>query len=144
MLDLPDLQANAPACDDWFEEVQMNAEEDLARLSTRNPCAWKLLAEEFVVDSIEEAAEIILGEDGAGPFDWLSTFQSRSRELFRIVSTLHQLRQAALQLRRSDVLSRYQTTLDNDLYKVIRASRDMQLHRMDQAAQNPTRIEPAA
>lgn len=141
--DLSDLQANATACDDWFEEVQMDAEEDLATLPTRNPRAWKLLAEELVVDSTEKAAEQILGENGTGLFDWLCTLQSQSRKLFRVVSALHQLRQAALQLRQSDVLSRYQTTLDNDLYKAIRVLRDMQRHRMDQAVINATPIEPA-
>ena len=142
--DLSDLQANSTACDDWFKEVQMDAEEDLATLPTRSPRVWKLLSELLAVGSTEEAAEQIFGENGEGLFDWLCTLQSRSRELFQVMSALHQLRQAALQLRQSDVMSRYQTTLDNDLYKAIRVLRDMQRHRMDQAVLNVTPIEPAA
>lgn len=140
--DLADLQADVTACNDWFDEGQMNEDEDLATLPIRSPRLWELLAEELEVDSPEEASETIFGEDGEGLFEWVNTLQSRSRKLFSVVSALHQLRQASLQLRKSDILSRYQTTLDNDLYKAIRTLRDMQRHRMDQAALNATPIDP--
>ena len=55
---------------------------------------------------------------------------------------LQQTRQAALQPRAADVLSRCQSSLDNDLYKAVRVLRETQRHRIEQAALTAKPIVP--
>lgn len=69
---------------------------------------------------------------------WLRSAGTRQR----VAQAILRGRQAALLPRQAEVLSRYQSTLDNDLYKSMRALRDAQRHRLEQAVLNARPIEP--
>ena len=140
--DLADLQAEVAACDTWMNEGQMDADKDLATLPKRIPRLWALLAKELEVDTPGQAGEKILGDDAEGLYAWVESVRSQSIQLLKVVTALQQLRQSALQPREADVLSRYQSSLDNDLYKAVRALREAQRHRLDQAALTATPIGP--
>ncbi len=143
---LPDmvwLQDDVAACDAWMAEEQMDADQDLATLPERIPRLWALLADEMEVDTLEEAGDTILG-DGAEDrlYAWVQSARSKSIQLLKVATALQQLRQSALQPREADVLSRYQSSLDNDLYKAVRALREAQRHRLEQAALTAKPIGP--
>ncbi|MBK8361835.1 MAG: hypothetical protein IPL15_23960 [Comamonadaceae bacterium] len=65
-----------------------------------------------------------------------------NRELLKVGTALQQLRQAALLPQQADVLGRYQSSLDNDMYKAMRALREAQRHRMEQAALTAQPVTP--
>lgn len=140
--DLADLQGDVAACDAWMGEAQMDADQDLATLPERMPRLWALLANELEVDTPEQAGDKILGDDGEGLYAWMDSVRDQSIRLLKVVTALQQLRQAALQPRAVDVLSRYQSSLDNDLYKAVRALREAQRHRLEQAALTAKPVGP--
>jgi hypothetical protein len=143
--DLVDLQADVVACDAWMNEDQAgDGAQDLATLPARMPRVWALLADTLDVDTTEAAGAKILGEHGEGLYDWVDSVRDQAVKLLKVVTALQQLRQSALQSRTADVLSRYQSSLDNDLYKAVRILREMQRHRLDEAALTAQPIEPMA
>jgi len=137
-----DVQNDLAACAAWLGEDQMDEAEDLQTLPDRFPRLWDLLKEKLTVETPEEAIAEILVEGGTSLYEWVDDIQSEAEKLLRIVNALSLIRATALRPHESDILSRYQTTLDNDLYKAIRNLRDMQAHRREQAALTATPIEP--
>ncbi len=141
--DLVDLQDDVAACDAWRAEKPMDAHQNLTTLPERIPRLWALLAKEMTVDTPEEAGDTILGDDAEDKlYEWMDSVRSQAIQLLKVTTALQQLRQSALQPREADVLSRYQSSLDNDLYKAMRALREAQRHRLEQAALTAKPIGP--
>ncbi len=139
--DLVDLQDDVAACDAWRVEEQMDADQILATLPERIPRLWALLADKLKVDTPEEAGDKIPGA-AKGLYAWVRSARSQAIQLLKVATALQQVRQYALQPREADVLSRYQSSLDNDLYKAMRALREAQRHRLEQAALTAKPIGP--
>jgi hypothetical protein len=131
--DLDDLQVVVDECEAWLREAGDAPEHDWVDLEQSFPRLWTSLADELEVDSPDEAAEA-LEADGTDLAARVRLLALNNRQLLKIFSALQQLRQAALLPREADVLGRYQSSLDNDMYKAMRALREAQRHRMEQAA----------
>ena len=141
--DLVDLQADVAACDAWMVEDHTGDDvQDLATLPKRKPRVWAMLSNELEVDTPDQASEKILGDSAEGLHAWVESVRGQASELLKVATALKQVRQSALQPRESDVLSRYQSSLDNDLYKAMRARREAQRHRLEQAALTAKPIGP--
>jgi hypothetical protein len=139
--DLDDLQAEVEECEAWLQEAGDAQAHDWGDLEQRFPRLWTSLADELEVDSPQEAADA-LEADG---MDWVTKVRSllyNNRELLKVGTALQQLRQAALLPQQADVLGRYQSSLDNDMYKAMRALREAQRHRMEQAALTAQPVTP--
>ena len=135
--DLVDKQSDLAACDAWMGEAQMYADKDLATLPNHILRLCAKLAEEIEVDTPKQAGEKILGDDAEELHAWVASVRFQSIQLIKVVTALQQLQklqQSALQLREANVLSRYQSSLDNDLYKAVRVQHESQRHRLHQAA----------
>ena len=141
--ELVDLQDDVDACDVWMGGEEIDVDKDLTTLPERIPRLWAMLATELEVDAPEQAGEKILGDDAEGLYAWVESVRSQSIQLLKVVGALQQLRQSALQPREADVLSRYQSSLDNDFYKAVRVLREAQRHRLEQAAMNAKPVGPA-
>lgn len=139
---LPDIEADLAECDRWLAEADMDLLEDIRTLPTRLPRLWRMLANELEVDTPEQACAQILNEADGLLLPCVKVVRHHTRDFLKIATALSQIRQAALLPQQSDVLSRYQTNLDNDLYKAMRALREAQHDRFDQAALNATPIDP--
>lgn len=139
---LPDIEADLAECDRWLAEADMDMEQDIRSLPKRLPRLWSLLANELEVDTPAQACAHILNEADGWLLAWVTGVRHQTQDLRKIATALSQIRQAALLPQQSDVLSRYQTHLDNDLYKAMRALRDAQHDRFAQAALNATPIDP--
>ncbi len=140
--DLADLQDDIAVCDAWLAEEETDADQNLATLPKRMPRLWALLKDELGVDTLEEARDKSTGKYGENLFAWVLSIRSPAIQLLKVATALHQLRQYALQPREADVLSRYQSSLDNDLYKAMRVLREAQRHRLEQAALTAKPIGP--
>ncbi len=139
---LDDLQAEMDECQDWLDEVGDASTYDLADLEQRFPRLWHSLAAELEVDTPEQAAEV-LHEDGDDLARKVNRLPVTNRQLFEVVTAFRQLRQSALLPQQAEVLARYQSSLDNDMYKAMRALREAQRHRMEQAALTAKPVPPA-
>lgn len=142
--ELTQLEAELDDCNKWFDESEMAAEDDLQSMPKRLPQLWKLLSEKLNVRTAKEAHEQMSEETGGGLWDWMEEIRAQSDIALKVVTALYQARQSALQPRNSDMLSRYQTNLDNDLYKAMRALREAQAYRIDQAARHAKPIDSHA
>ena len=139
--DLDDLQAEVDECMAWLQEASDVQAHDWVGLEQRFPRLWTSLAGELEVDTPEEAADA-LAADG---MDWVTKAGSllyNNRQLLKVGTALQQLRQSALLPQQADVLGRYQSSLDNDMYKAMRALREAQRHRMEQAALTARPVTP--
>ena len=139
---LADVQADVDVCKAWLEDREMDESQDLARLPRRVPRLWTMLATELEVDNPKDAAPRILGAGNSGLYAWVVSTRLHCQKLLDILTALQQTRQAALQPREADILSRYQSSLDNDLYKAVRVPRDTQRHQIEQAALTAKPIVP--
>ena len=120
----------------------MDVSLNIRSLPKRLPRLWQILAIEIEVKTPAQACDYILNEPDNWLFSWVTGVRHRTKNLLKIAIVLSQIRQAALLPQQSDTLSRYQTHLDNDLYKAMRALREAQHYRFDQAALNATPIDP--
>ena len=141
MPDLDDLQAEVEECEAWLQEADGAPAYDLGDLEQRFPRLWTSLASELEVDSPEEAAGA-LDADGTDLATKVGSLLYNNRQLLKVGTALQQLRQAALLPQQADVLGRYQSSLDNDMYKAMRALREAQRHRMEQAALTARPVTP--
>ena len=139
---LADIEADLAACDTWLEEADMDVSLNIRSLPKRLPRLWQILATEIDVETPAQAYDYILNEEDYWLFNWVTGVRHQTKDLLKITTVLSQIRQAALLPQQSDTLSRYQTHLDNDLYKAMRALREAQYYRFDQAALNATPIDP--
>jgi hypothetical protein len=139
--DLAELQDDVAACDAWRDE-DMGGDQNLATLPERMQRLWALLKDELGVDTLEEVSDKNMGKHGENLYTWVHTIRSQTMQLIKVATALQQVRQSALQPREADVLSRYQSSLDNDLYKAMRALREAQRHRLEQAALTAKPIGP--
>ena len=139
---LADVQADVDACKAWLVDREGDESQDLASLPRRLPRLWTMLATELEVDNPTDAAPRILGAGNSGLYAWVVSTRLHCQKLLDILTALQQTRQAALQPREADVLSRYQSSLDNDLYKAVRVLRETQRHRIEQAALTAKPIVP--
>ena len=137
---LMNLQLDLAGCDSWLVETPVDSDKDLRSLPTRLPRLWVMLAEQAQVDTPDELIKSLLREkvDLKALIDRLRFAKCK---LYKVASAVHQTQQATLIPHESDIFSRYQTHLDNDLYKAMRVLRDAQAHRLDQAAVNASPIE---
>ena len=137
---LIDLEMDLAECKSWLAETPADAEKDLLSWPIRLPRLWGKLAEKGQVKTPEELIKGLSMNQGD-----LKTLIERLRfdilKLHRVASAVHQTQQATLIPHQSDIFSRYQTHLDNDLYKAMRVLRDAQTHRLYQAAVNASPIE---
>ena len=120
----------------------MDVSLNIRSLPKRLPRLWQILATEIEVETPAQAYDYILNEEDNWLFSWVTGVRHQTKDLLKLTSVLSQIRQAALLPQQSDTLSRYQTHLDNDLYKAMRALREAQHYRFDQAALNATPIVP--
>ena len=139
--DLDDLQAEVEECEAWLQEAGDAQAHDWLDLAQRFPRLWASLASELEVDSPEEAAGA-LDADGTDLATKVGSLLYNNRQLLKVGTALQQLRQAALLPQQADVLGRYQSSLDNDMYKAMRALREAQRHRMEQAALTAQPVAP--
>ena len=137
---LIDLEMDLAECKSWLAETPADAEKDLLSWPIRLPRLWDKLAEQGRAKTPEELIKGLSRDKGD-----LKMLVDRLRldilKLHRVASAVHQTQQATLIPHESDIFSRYQTHLDNDLYKAMRVLRDAQTHRLHQAAVNATPIE---
>jgi hypothetical protein len=141
MAELVDLEAVFAACYAWIVQEPMRDVKALAVLKVRVPIVWGHLADALGVDTPQQAADKIASDGAKALHEWEKAVRFQATRLHKVVPVLQQMRQSALQLRESDVLSRYQSSLDNDLYKAMRALREAQHHRLEQAALNARTVE---
>ena len=139
---LADIEADLAACDTWLEDADMDVSLNIRSMPKRLPRLWQILTIEIQVETPAQACNYILNEPDYWLFNWVTGVRHQTKDLLKITSVLSQIRQAALLPQQSDTLSRYQTHLDNDLYKAMRALREAQNYRFDQAALNATPIDP--
>ena len=138
---LADIEADLAACDTWLDESDMDVAQDIRSLPKRLPRLWRILAGEIEVETPAQACDHILKEADNWLFGWVTGVRHQTQDLLKIATARSQIRQAALLPQQSDTLSRYQTHLDNDLYKAMRALREAQHYRFDQAALSATLID---
>jgi hypothetical protein len=141
--DLDDLGAAAAELD----QLQILTPLELSSFSKKCPRAWLSLLAESEIDvadvSLSECVARVrryLAENKQSLEAWLDDYGAHVRRLLRVASALSQVRQAATLPANADVLSRYQSALDNDMYKAMRALREQQKHRLEQAALNAAPI----
>ncbi len=139
-LDMQAMQTDLDQLDDFFLTDQ--SLKGLAELRDACPGVWQALCDEAEVLAISQAKDqladvlVYLQGTGKGLQRWLDQWEFDQRRLLRVLKALALVRQAAAVPATADVLSRYQTTLDNDVYKATRALREQQKFRMEQAALN--------
>ena len=81
-------------------------------------------------------------DEGNEKFEvWLITTYQFKAKLLRLVKALETVQRAAAFPANADVFARYQSALDNDVYKATRALRDAQKSRIEQAALNARHID---
>jgi hypothetical protein len=142
LLDVDDLQAEVAECQAWLDEVSDAPTYDLVDLEQRFPRLWSSLAADLEVDTPEQAATV-LDEEADDLARRVQSLLLNNRELVKIVTAFRQLRQSALLPQQADVLARYQSSLDNDMYKAMRALREAQRHRLEQAALTAKPVPPS-
>lgn len=121
-------------------------EVDLAAVEKRCPLIWAELLAKFGVDPAQDADQqraCILkgmtsqaGDAGA----WFADYGYKNYQALRVVRAVEVVRDAMSMSMRSDVFSRYHTSLDNEWFKAMRALREAQKHRLEQAALSATKL----
>lgn len=120
---------------------------DLPAFRKKCPRAWQELAAESELPAglpVSQQLDFVqdyFSQQGETFENWQSMQGAHLRKLLRVVNALALVRQVAMLPVNSDVLARYQSALDNDVYKASRALRDQQNFRLDQAAINAKPIE---
>lgn len=140
----PDLQATQQV----YEQLRgMPEGTDLPRIQKHFHQVWLELISEFEVPEDASAGQQLAGladamaDAGQTLAVWLLQQRRYFSKLLRLLQALQQVRQACAVPDMSDVLVRYQSALDNDVYKAVRALRETQKHRLDQSALNAVAIE---
>lgn len=152
---------------DWIKEVarappdQASLQADLDELDLpdhagqldwptflkKYPRAWQDMCEEAELpEGLPAAGQLVFVQDYLGGIGtslggWYIAQSTHLRKLLRLVNALLLVRQAATMPVEADVLARYQSALDNDVYKATRALREQQKFRLDQAAMTAAPIE---
>lgn len=137
---LMDLEMDLAECKCWLAETPVDAENDLLSWPIRLPRLWGKLAEQARVKTPEELIKG-LSRDNGDLRKLVDRLRTDISKLHLVASAVHQIQQATLIPHESDIFSRYQTHLDNDLYKAMHVLRDAQAHRLHQAAVNASPIE---
>ncbi len=141
--DQADLQADVNELDKADEAGAW----DLPTFRKKYPRAWQdLTAEVELPDGLPVTQQLdyvqdYFSQNGETLGQWQTAQGHHLRKLLRVVSALAMVRQAATLPVNSDVLTRYQSALDNDVYKATRALREQQNFRLEQAAINAKPIE---
>lgn len=144
------MMRDTPSMDDprqMLAEIDsFDASADLKVLRKNCPLSWQYLCEEVSVTDgaslAEEISEITdyLDQAELTLEDWLRSLAEDQTKTLRVLEVLTLVRQAAAVPNFPDVLARYQSALDNDVYKAARVLRETQKFRMDQAALNASAI----
>lgn len=116
---------------------------NLAEFRRACPQAWEDLVAECdpplgeSPQAQEAAIALYFQQMGVGGLDeWVQSTCVHYRKMVRIVSALQTVQQAASLPQNADVFARYQSSLDNDIYKATRALREAQKYRFELAALN--------
>ena len=115
---------------------------ELAALKRECPDAWSELCDEAEVDDTTShvvQCDVIQGfvdENYECLDDWVSHSLYSLRKTQRLIVAANTVRSALAVPKNPDLLSRYQAALDNEWFKGLRALREAQKFRLEQAALN--------
>ena len=118
----------------------------LSTVRRKFPSVWAALVLEHEPDDTctqEQQCETLqawLEQHYGGLAEWCQDRALSNNKLLRIMQAVETVQAAMAMPVQADVLSRYQAALDNELYKSLRALRDAQKHRLEQAALNATPV----
>jgi hypothetical protein len=116
--------------------------DDVPALKKGHPYIWQSLCDEAEVDesaghasqcdTAQDYVDANYGSLGA----WVGQKLYETRKTLKVVKAGHTVRAALAIPTQADLVSRYQAALDNEWFKSLRALREAQKHRLDQAALN--------
>lgn len=147
MSDPPDLPTLVLECEE-LEKLQAN-DAPLSALKGKYPRTWASLCAEAEVDEDAtqaqqcQQAQAFIEVQHASLLDWVDEALAHGRKLLRVLRALATVREALALPRQSDLISRYQAALDNEWFKAMRALRDAQKFRLEQAALNAKALPEA-
>ena len=121
---------------------------DIATVRKSYADLWNTLCDAAEVDTSRgnsvaaqcEEVQVFLNGTYGSLAQWIDQSLYDNRQTFQLVRAAHTVRAALSVPAQADVLSRYQTALDNEWFKCLRALREAQKFRLDQAAFNATPI----
>ncbi len=119
---------------------------DLKIFRKKCPLCWRCLCDEVPLtegaSQVQEISEVTdyLEQLELTLEQWLGSLEEDQGKMVRVLEVLILVRQAAAVPILSDVLARYQSALDNDIYKAARVLRETQKFRMEQAIFNASAI----
>jgi hypothetical protein len=141
----PELLAELDALDQAVISGS-NAADQLQSLEQQCPMSWTSLCDEAeALGDLTAAQRLIqlithLRDTETTVQGWLDSQIYEQRKMLRLLDALATVRQAAGLPENADVLARYQSALDNDVYKATRALREQQRFRLEHAALNATAL----
>lgn len=142
--DTPDLAEIETA----IQEL-LHCESNISISTFRKKCpqAWLDLCMEFdpqegsSVAQLESDAHEYFVETHSALSTWMVSTLDQYRKLSRLIYAISLVRQAQAIPSNAENMARYQSALDNDVYKATRALREAQKHRFEQAAINANAVE---
>jgi hypothetical protein len=118
----------------------------LATFRQKCPQCWQFLCEQAETSGGAPAAQQLtqvaayLEQEETSLDDWVAGLELEQRKTSRLLQAVALVSQAAMLPQTVDVLARYQSALDNDVYMAPRVLREMQKFRLEQAALNASAV----
>ena len=118
----------------------------LATFRQKCPQCWQYLCAQAETASSAPAAQQLtqvtayLEQEETSLAAWIDDLEQEQRKTSRLLQAVALVSQAAMLPQTSDVLARYQSALDNDVYKATRVLRETQKFRLEQAALNASAV----
>ncbi len=140
-----------PPADIFTKQVELltdlqSSDHGLADLKKKYPQLWINLCSEADIDVSSsfadqcEHVEAYLAKQYGSLDQWVTVTLLSSQKLLKIVNAASIIRAALAMPNQCDLLSRYQAALDNEWFKGLRALREAQKFRLEQAARNASPI----
>jgi hypothetical protein len=118
----------------------------LATFSQKCPQCWQYLCSQAETSDDAPSAQQLtqvsayLQQEEISLDEWIADLELEQRKTSRLLQAVALMNQAAMLPQTADVLARYQSVLDNDVYKANRVLRETQKFRLEQAALNASAV----
>jgi hypothetical protein len=118
----------------------------LATFRQKCPQCWQHLCAEAETSGDAPAAQQLtrvaayFEQEETSLEEWIADLELEQRKTSLLVQAMTLMNQASMLPQTADVLARYQSALDNDVYKATRVLRETQKFRLEQAALNASAV----